>query len=346
MTEEPSAPVARSAEQSGTSAQARADERVVDLKLDGLPVVANSSAQATPDRRAGGSAGRYFRRRGFSYGALVPATIFVLGLLIAPIIETFYHSFTNWNGVSSNFIGLGNFRLLFANPIFSEVLVNSVIFLISVPVILVVSVVVAVLVYEKVPGWRLFRFLFFIPSVLSPVIVGALFSTFFLPGGIIDGPLRLVGLGQLAWLSHPWTARLVVITALVWTSFGFGMIVVLSALTTVDPALYDAALIDGAGWWRRLRSITIPMISSSLQFLSVINVIYTFTSLFSFVYVISAGGPGFSTTSVTYYTYITTFENGQFGYGAAIVLILFVIVLVMTVVQIKLFPPRQVQQGV
>ena len=88
-----------------------------------------------------------------------------------------------------------------------------------------------------------------------------------------------------------------VILALVWTSFGFGMVVILSAMTTIDPALYDAAAIDGACWWRRLWHITIPMISSSLQFLSVINVIYTFTSLFSFVYVITAGGPGFATTT-------------------------------------------------
>jgi multiple sugar transport system permease protein len=136
-----------------------------------------------------------------------------------------------------------------------------------------------------------------------------------------------------------------VILALVWASFGFGMVVILSAMSTVDPALYDAAAIDGASWWRRLRSITIPMISGALQFLSVINVIYTFTSLFAFVYVITAGGPGFSTTTVDYYTYITTFENGQFGYGAALALLLFLIVLTLTIAQVKLFPNREVQQG-
>jgi ABC-type sugar transport system permease subunit len=87
------------------------------------------------------------------------------------------------------------------------------------------------------------------------------------------------------------------------------------------------------------------MISSTLQFLSVINVIYTFTSLFSFVFVITAGGPGFATTTVDYYTYLTTFENGQFGYGAALAFLLFLIVLVLTIAQIKLFPQRQVQQG-
>lgn len=286
-----------------------------------------------------------FDAHAFPYVALLPVLILVLGLMVTPIGLTIYHSFTNWDGISSVWIGLGNFKLLLSNPIIGQVLLNSVIFLISVPLILLMSLVVGVLVYEKVPGWQLFRFLFFIPNVLSPVIIGALFSTFVLPGGIADKVLSPFGLGQFAWLQHPWTARIVVIVALVWSSFGFGMVVVLSALTTIDPALYDAADIDGAGWWRKLWSITVPMISGSLQFLSVINVIYTFTSMFSFVYVITAGGPGFSTTTVDYYTYITTFENGQFGYGSAMAVLLFLIVLTLTILQLKLFPSREVQQG-
>jgi ABC-type sugar transport system permease subunit len=288
---------------------------------------------------------RHRERRVFPYFALVPAALFVIGLMLVPIAATIYHSFTNWDGLTSTFIGLQNFSLILHNPIVSQIFLNSVIFLISVPLILFASLVVAVLVYERVPGWRLFRFLFFIPNVLSPVIIGVLFSTFFLPGGLADQPLRAVGLGSFAWLSYPWTARLVVILALVWSSFGFGMVVILSAMTTIDPALYDAAIIDGAGWWRRLWRITIPLISSTLQFLSVINVIYTFTSLFSFVFVITAGGPGFATTTVDYYTYLTTFENGQFGYGAALAVMLFLIVLLLTIAQIKLFPQREVQQG-
>jgi ABC-type sugar transport system permease subunit len=283
------------------------------------------------------------RRSAFPYLAVLPAAALVLVLMVLPIGETIYHSFTNWDGLTSTFIGLENFRLIFQNPVSNQVFLNSVIFLISVPLILAASVLVAVLVYERVPGWRLFRFLFFIPNVLSPVIVGALFSTFFLPSGLVDKALSPIGLSTFPWLSHPWTARAVVIVALVWTSFGFGMVVVLSAMSTIDPALYDAAAIDGASWWRRLWSITIPMISGSLQFLSVINVIYTFTSLFSFVYVITAGGPGFATTTVDYFTYLTSFENGEFGYGAALAVLLFLVVLVLTVVQIKLFPRREVQ---
>jgi multiple sugar transport system permease protein len=283
------------------------------------------------------------KRNVFPYVAALPAAILVLALLVYPVVDTIYHSFTNWNGLSSSWIGLENFRLIVSNPVVEQVFVNSLIFLISVPLILAASLVVAVLVYEQVLGWRVFRFLFFIPNVLSPVIIGVLFSTFFLPDGLVDKMLAPLGLSHYAWLSHPNTARAVVILALVWGSFGFGMVVILSAMSTIDPALYDAAAIDGASWWRRLRSITIPMISGTLQFLSVINVIYTFTSLFGFVYVITAGGPGFSTTTLDYFTYITTFENGQFGYGAAIAVILFMVVLVLTVVQVKLFPRREVQ---
>jgi multiple sugar transport system permease protein len=283
------------------------------------------------------------KRNLFPYLAVLPALVLVLGLMVLPIVSTVEHSFTNWDGLTSNFIGLENYRLIFSNPVIYQVLVNSLIFLISVPLILAASLVVAVLVYEQVLGWRTFRFLFFIPSVLSPVIVGVLFSTFFLPSGLVDKMLSPLGLGTYPWLSHPWTARIVVILALVWTSFGFGMVVLLSAMTTIDAALYDAANIDGATWWRRLRSITIPMISGSLQFLSVINVIYTFTSLFSFVYVITSGGPGFATTTVDYFTYLTTFENGQFGYGAALAVLLFLIVLTLTIAQIRLFANRDVQ---
>jgi len=283
------------------------------------------------------------RRNIFPYVAILPAAILVVGLLVIPIVDTVFHSFTNWDGLTSSWIGLENYRLIFDNPVITQVFKNSLIFLISVPLILVSSLLVAVLVFEKVAGWRVFRFLFFIPNVLSPVIIGVLFSTFFLPGGLVDKVLSPFGLGNYPWLTHPFAARFVVIVALVWSSFGFGMVVILSAMTTIDQSLYDAAEIDGAGWWRRLWSITIPMISGALQFLSVINVIYTFTSLFGFVFVITAGGPGFSTTTLDYFTYLTTFENGQFGYGAALAALLFVVVLVLTAAQVKLFPQREVQ---
>lgn len=283
------------------------------------------------------------KRNLFPYVAILPAAILVFVLLVIPIVDTIYHSFTNWDGLTSKWIGLENFRLILSNPVISQVFVNSLIFLLSVPLILIASLLVAVLVYEQVLGWKVFRFLFFIPNVLSPVIIGVLFSTFFLPGGLVDKVLGPFGLKDYPWLTHPFAARFVVILALVWSSFGFGMVVLLSAMSTIDPALYDAAAIDGASWWRRLRSITIPMISGSLQFLSVINVIYTFTSLFGFVFVITAGGPGFSTTTLDYFTYLTTFENGQFGYGAALAALLFIVVLVLTVVQVKLFPRHEVQ---
>jgi multiple sugar transport system permease protein len=287
----------------------------------------------------------HVRWNAFPYVALLPAATLVLGLLLVPIIATIYHAFTNWDGLTSTFIGVKNFELIFRDPLVYQVFLNSLIFLASVPLIVAASLFAAVLVHERVRGWRTFRFLFFIPNVLSPVIVGSLFGTFFLPGNLVDTVLSPFGLQHFAWLSNPWTARAVVILALVWASFGLGMVIILSAMASIDPALYDAAAIDGASWWQRLREVTIPMISGSLQFLSVINIIYTFTSLFGFVFVITSGGPGFSTTTVDYFTYLTTFENGQFGYGAALALLLFFVVLGLTILQMKLLPRRDLGQG-
>lgn len=285
------------------------------------------------------------KRGPFPLLAVVPAVVLVVVLMMFPIVSTIYHSFTAWNGTATRFIGIENFRLLWQDPTMREVLLNSLIFLTAVPAILVSSLVAAVLVYEQVIGWRIFRLLFFVPGVLSPVVVGALFSTFVLPHGLANLPLRIVGLPPIQWLAAAWPARLVVMAALVWTSFGFGMIVLLSGMSTIDPSVYEAAKIDGATWWRRLRSITLPLVSGTLQFLSVVNVIYTFTALFGFVFVITGGGPGFATTTIDYYTYTTTFESGNFGYGSALAVVLFVIVAILTIVQLKLFPQESVQHG-
>lgn len=315
--------------------------------------VAEAGSATARGARGPESPGRRWRRwdgppgRGwFPRLAALPALVLVVGIMVFPIGDTIYHSFTAWTGGPARFIGLTNFRLLAKNGVLRTVLLNSLIFLISVPLIVLASLIAAVLVYERTIGWRVFRVIFFIPGVLSSVIIGELFSTFFLPNGIANAPLRALGVHPVAWLTEPWPARVVIIVALVWSSFGFGMLVVLSAMAAIDQSIYDAALIDGAGWWMRLLKITLPMVSESIQFLSVINVIYTFTSLFGFVYVITAGGPGFSTTTLDYYTYITTFENGDFGYGAALAVVLFVIVLGLTILQLVLFPPREVQQGV
>ena len=267
-------------------------------------------ARAAPGKPQAAEGGGRRRRKIFPYVALLPAILLVLGLMVLPIFQTIYHSFTNWDGLTSNFVGVLNYRLLVQNPVIGQIFVNSLIFLISVPLILAASLLVAVLVYEHVLGWKVFRFLFFIPVVLSPVVVGVLFSTFFLPSGLADKLLSPFGLETFPWLSYPWSARAVVILALVWTSFGFGMVVLLSAMSNIDTALYDAAAIDGAS-----------------------------------VFVITSGGPGFSTTTVDYYVYVTTFENGQFGYGAALAVVLFLVVLTLTIAQVKLFPSREVQGG-
>ena len=161
-------------------------------------------------------------------------------------------------------------------------LLNNFIFLVSVPLILLASLVCAVLIYEQVWGWQVFRVIFFVPSVISAVVIGLLFRNFFAFDGPVNQLLGSFGMPPVDWMSSGSTAIAVILLALVWSSFGYGMLILLAGMAAIDPHVYEAARLDGASWAQRVRDITLPLIAKPMSFLSIINVIYTFTSLFGF----------------------------------------------------------------
>ncbi len=203
------------------------------------------------------------------------------------------------------------------------------------PLVLFFSLVCAALIYEEVWGWRFFRVVFFMPSVISTVVIGTLFRRLF----DYSGPINqiLIGLGNepIDWLARGSTSMIVIILVLVWSGFGYGMLVLLSAMTAIDPTIFESARLDGANWWQRLRFITIPLIAKVIAFLTVINVIYTFLSLFGLIYVLTNGGPGYETTTLDYFIYQKAFSGFDFGQAAALALMLAVITLILTVIQLR-----------
>ena len=283
----------------------------------------------------------------FPFIAVAPAIVLVLAIMVFPIGSTIYHSFTSWDGTTTRFIGIENFRLLWHTACCVEVLVNSLIFLISVPVILLASLIAAVLVYEQVLGWRLFRVLFFVPAVLSPVVVGALFSTFVLPNGLANEPLRLLGIppDRLAGAGLAGSDRR-------HGCFGVDLVRVRHDDHTGRHGDNRPGTVRGGRDRRRF------MVEAAAQCHGPARVgfvavpvgdqrdLHVHRVVLVFVFVITGGGPGFATTTIDYYTYVTTFENGQFGYGSALAVVLFVIVALLTVAQLKLFPQRAAQHGV
>ncbi len=273
----------------------------------------------------------------FAWLAVLPALAVILCLMLYPIAYSFYLSFTKSDGITFDFIGLGNYVSLLRDEDFWRVLHNNFLFLLAVPLILIASLLCAVLMYEQVWGGKAFRIVFFVPSVISTVVIGLLFRNFFAYDGPVNSLLERLELAPVDWLGSGQTAIGVIILALVWSSFGYGMLILLAGMSSIDPHVFEAARLDGASWFQRVRHITLPLIARPMRFLSVINVIYTFTSLFGFIFVMTSGGPGYETTTVDYFIYLKAFAGFDLGAGAALAVLLFLIVMLLTFVQFRMF---------
>ncbi|MCC3372914.1 carbohydrate ABC transporter permease [Cohnella sp. REN36] len=273
------------------------------------------------------------------YLSLLPAFLALGAIVFYPMANTIYHSFTKWNGAEAEWIGLRNYAFIFSNGELWTMLRNNVIFLLSIPGILLLSLVVSVLLFEEVRGWRVFRSLYYIPTILSPVVVGLLMKMMFAQSGVVNRFLHAIGLtdGQTEWLSRAPTAFLVLLFCFYWQTLGQGALIFLSGLSSVPPDMYEAASIDGAGWWQRLLRITMPSLVPTIVYFTVTNAIYCFIGLFSLVYAVTQGGPGRETTPIDYMIYIKAFQSpGQLGYASALSVLLFAIVLLVSWAQIRL----------
>ena len=200
---------------------------------------------------------------------IAPAVLILLAFRAYPLGSVIYNSFTNWDGLfKHDFIGVRNYARLFRADYFWTTLVNCFIMFINVPIQILVGLVVSMLLYEKTLGWRFFRSLYYLPQIVSAVIVGYLFAIFFSFDGPVNTVLRFTGASRLAieWLGSRPTAIGVVITALVWINIGWQGVLILGAMTTIEPSVFEAARIDGAGFWRRTFSIMLPMIGRDIEY--------------------------------------------------------------------------------
>jgi len=274
----------------------------------------------------------------FSWLAVMPVILALLVFMAVPIINVVYHSFTLWDGLKAKFIGLENYAYMFTNGDFWHIMGNNALFLIAVPLIIMISLIVAVLIYEEVKGWKFFRSVFFLPYVLSAVVVGYLFRSLFAYGGPINQILGSLGMEALKtdWLSSRGTAIFVIILAVVWTQFGYGMLVYLAGMSSISPSVFEASKIDGANWFQRFVHVILPMLIRTTEFLVILNTIFVFTSLFDYIYTITRGGPGYDTMPINYWIYMKAFRSNEMGFACALALVLFGILLVISLIQRKI----------
>jgi multiple sugar transport system permease protein len=249
-----------------------------------------------------------------------------------PILASLYYSFTEYSLLAPpRFIGLENYLTLLSKDEFiGKVLFNTVYFAgLAVPASLVVAFLLASLLNTRLVGRSVFRTIFFIPSIV-PVVSSAMiwlwiYNTQY---GLINSNLITLGLPVIPFLSSPSYAKLSLIIIYCWAT-GSSMLIFLAALQDVPQSLYDAAKVDGAGAWGRFFFVTIPMCTPAILFNLLMGVIDTF-QYFTFVWVLTRGGPNFSTEFYAVYLYRNAFAFLKMGYASALAWMLFLMVLVVT----------------
>jgi ABC-type sugar transport system permease subunit len=269
--------------------------------------------------------------------AVLPSFVIVAGFMAFPVMFAFYISFTKTNGLTYDWRGLDNYIAIFSDPIVHQVFLNNFKFLISVPLVIFSALVCSILLFEQFKGWKFFRVIFFLPNVLSVAVIGLIFRNAFGYDGAVNQFLGLFGNEPMQFFIDSNYSILIIILALVWSGFGYQSLLLLAGLTSINPAVFEAAAIDGAGWWRRLWSITLPNIRRVLGFVFIINILYTFASLFGFVFVITAGGPGYETTTIDFLVYLRAFSSNNLGSGAALAVLLFFFIGLLTLLQNRVF---------
>lgn len=255
----------------------------------------------------------------------------VYGLFVLwPFFNTIYYSLTDWDGAqpAKNFVGLANYREMWGDSLMWLSLRHNLIWIaLGTLTPVVIGLVLANLVWSGVIGRIVFRTIFFMPVVLSAVVVGIIWHWIYHPlFGPINVLLRGIGLEQVArgWLGDYHTALYALLLAALWAYFGFCFVILLAALQGVDMNLHDAAMIDGAGSFKRFLHVTIPQLAPVLTMLTAFTLIGGF-NVFDIIFITTKGGPANATDVLATYTYRQAFTLNEVGYGAALTMVITVL---------------------
>lgn len=279
-----------------------------------------------------------YRRAGAIMAA--PSMTIITVFIIIPIIYSLYMSLHDWNIMYNikDFIGFDNYKEVLQDKRFFNALKNTLIYTVSyVPILVILSLALAAFINEKFIASGFYKTVLFIPAITSMAIIAIIFR-FLLDGdiGYVSLALRKLGFSVPDFLRDPETAMWSVVLTSVWRWVGFYMVIFLSGFNSIPDSLYEAAEIDGAGKLRQFFSISLPLLMPTISFTLITNLINSF-QVFDPVYVMTKGGPMFSTEVLVYYVYYMGFNVFDMGYASSMAFILFLIILVFTLIQLKGF---------
>jgi raffinose/stachyose/melibiose transport system permease protein len=269
---------------------------------------------------------------------LTPMVLVLSFVFGYPIVRMFDFSFRRIRGATGPFIGFDNYRFVFRNPVFQEAVGHNLFLLIGVPVLVVLALIFATMLFDQPRGWKVYRFSLFLPYILAIPVVGIVFSYLLTKNGAVNQILSGLHLNFLAldWLGDPDVALKSLLGIIIWKEAGFGIVLFFARLMSVSEELYDAAKIDGTSWWQTLWYITIPQLMLIIEFFAIISIINFLSWIFAYVFVVTKGGPGTSTQVLELWIFNKVAHGAPNpGMGAAASVVLFASTLILIFVLLK-----------
>lgn len=264
---------------------------------------------------------------------ILPALLGIFVFILIPVIFSFGLSFVRWDLLNKpEFVGLDNYINLFTQKLFWKILFNTIVYSISTSIFaLIVPLVLACILNSKIRGAEFFKTAYFLPFVTPMIVIAIIWQWIFDPNiGILNYVLKL----NINWLYDVNFAMPALIIVSVWKLIGYNMVIFLAGLSTLNQSLFEAAKIDGAGWFKTFRYVTVPLLSPTIFFVLIITCISSF-QVFDLIYMMTQGGPLDSTNVLVYAVYKNAFEYFQIGKASAIAYVLFAIIFVLTAIQWK-----------
>lgn len=277
---------------------------------------------------------------------IIPALAIYLFFFIFPMFSGLYYSLTDWDGMAKtkNFVGIANYVAVFKDPYALTATVNTLIYTVVVTLFSnLIGLTLALLLERRSPINNVFRTIYFTPAVLSPVVASFIWKYMYAPeSGVINSLLQVVGADTFAqdWLGNPKLALASVMIVPLWQWGGNVMIVYLAGLMNIPGEYADSARIDGATYLQKLRHITFPLLRPAFIFNIIISTIGSFKT-FDFIFILTYGGPGFTTEVLTLQVYKYTLYTAKFGYGSALAVILTIMIVIFSIVELKILTRRE-----
>ncbi len=284
----------------------------------------------------------------FSFWFILPAFVLYTAFVISPTLSAVYLSFTSWDGINDDirFIGISNFIEIWNSTRVHNALKNTLIFTITLVVLENVLAIVLAILVDKVRWLRnIFRSIFYFPVLMSGVVMGFIWVIILNYNfGVVNQLMDMAGLGdyKVDWLGDPNLALISIILSTVWKAAGYYMIIYLAGIQGIPQELNEAASIDGANSWQQFRHITFPLLASAMTVCVMLSLIGSL-KIFDQIAVMTDGGPGFATETLTYIIYKVGFGELRQGFGTALAIVLFLITLILSLLQIRVLRKREVQ---